>query len=48
MSEDIEEIVFSVYAISSSTKIRFNCLQGEDSLTFAMLMPKTILNHFRA
>ena len=43
MSEDIEEIVFSVYAISSSTEIRFNCSQGEDSLKFAMLMPKTIL-----
>ena len=46
MSEDIEEIVFSVYAISSSTEIRFNCSQGEDSLKFAMLMPKTILYHF--
>ena len=44
--QDIEEIVFSVYAISSSTEIRFNCSQGEDSLKFAMLMPKTILYHF--
>ena len=46
MSEDIEEIVFSVYAISSSTEIHFNCSQGEDSLKFTMLMPKTILYHF--
>ena len=46
MSEDIEEIVFSIYAISSSTEIRFNCSQGEDSLKLAMLMPKTILYHF--
>ena len=46
MLEDIEEIVFSVYAISSSTEIRFYCSQGEDSLKFAMLMPKTILYHF--
>ena len=43
MSEDIEEIVFSVYAISSSIEIRFNCSQDEDSLKFAMLMPKAIL-----
>ena len=46
ISEDIEEIVFSLYAISSSTEIRFNCSQGEDSLKFAMLMPKAILYHF--
>ena len=46
MSEEIEEIVFSIYAISSSMEIRFNCSQGEDFLKIVMLMPKTILYHF--
>ena len=43
----IQYTLYSVhYQGHSTTEIRFNCSQGEDSLKIAMLMPKTILYYF--